>query len=204
VAFGSGGRPHNPAQMTVDPNSLTAWLDAQPAGAAGLTDEVFQALYAELRRLARSHMRKEASGHTLSATSLLHEAWFRMADQRRTDWKNRSHFMAMASTMMRRILVSHAVAKHAQKREAELVPLTLSEAQHLGAEMPADTVAVHDALLALAEFDERAAKVVELRFFGGLGNEEIAEVLGISLATVKRDWDLARAWLRREMQGGAA
>jgi RNA polymerase sigma factor (TIGR02999 family) len=185
--------------MKPDLAHVTAWLNAQAANAPGATDAVFQALYGDLQRLARAHMRRENPGHTLSATSLLHEAWFRLAAQRAPGWQNRAHFLAMASTMMRRILVSHAVAKQADKRDAELVPLTLSEAAHLGAEQPADVVAVHEALLAFAEVDERAARMVELRFFGGLSNDEIAEVLGVSLATVKRDWDLARAWLRREL-----
>lgn len=129
---------------------------------------MFQALYGDLRRLAPSHMRQENPGHTLSATALLHEAWFRLDAQQVPQWKNRAHFLAMASTMMRRILVT-------------------------------DVVAVHEALLAFAVMDPRAARMVERRFFGGLTNDEIAEVLEVSLATVKRDWDLARAWLRREL-----
>ncbi|MEO8280951.1 MAG: ECF-type sigma factor [Ideonella sp.] len=186
--------------MQTDPIDLTAWLDGQAANAPAATDAAFQALYAELRRLAGAHMRRESAGHTLSATALLHEAWFRMAAQRSAEWQNRAHFLAIASTMMRRILVSHAVAKQAHKRDAELVPLTLSEAELLGVAQAPDVVAVNEALLAFSAIDERAARVVELRFFGGLSNDEVAEVLGISLATVKRDWDLARAWLRRELK----
>lgn len=176
---------------------LTAWLAQQAADAPGVSDELFSALYADLRRLARSHMRRETPGHTLSATSLLHEAWCRMTDQRLPHWKNRGHFLALASTMMRRILVTHAVAKRADKRHAELVPL--SEAGSLDLAPGADVVAVHEALLAFAALDPRAAKMVELRFFGGLTNDEIAEVQQVSLATVKRDWDLARAWLHRAL-----
>jgi len=185
--------------METDLQTVTAWLTGQEGKAPPLTDAAFHALYADLRRLAASHMRRENAGHTLSATALLHEAWFRMAAQQTPEWKNRSHFLAIASTMMRRILVSHAVAKQAQKRDAELVSLTLSETEQLGAQQAPDVLAVHEALLAFAAVDERAARVVELRFFGGLANDEAAAVLGVSLATVKRDWEFARAWLRREL-----
>ena len=122
-----------------------------------------------------------------------------MAEQTRTHWKNRSHFLAVASTMMRRILVNHALAHRAAKRDAELVPITLSGLDELGAAPDRDLVAVHEALLAFETVDARAAKVVELRFFGGLENTEIAEALGLSLATVKRDWTAARAWLHRAL-----
>ena len=185
--------------MPPDSTTATAWLDAQAAKAPPATDTAFHALYADLRRLAGGHMRRERAGHTLGATALLHEAWFRMAAQHAPEWKNRAHFLAIASTMMRRILVSHAVARRADKRDVELVPLTLSEAEHLGVAQTPDVTALHEALLAFAAIDERAARMVELRFFGGLSNDEVAEVLGISVATVKRDWDLARAWLRREL-----
>lgn len=178
---------------------LTQWLSAQPADAAGVGNQLFALLYDELRRLARSHLRHEAGAHTFSPTVLSHEAWFRLAEQSRTQWRNRSHFMAVASLMMRRILVNHELARRADKRAAELVPLTLSGLEQLALPPDRDVVAVHEALLGLEQVDPRAAKVVELRFFGGLENEEIAEALTISLATVKRDWSLARAWLHREL-----
>ena len=122
-----------------------------------------------------------------------------MADQTRTQWQNRNHFLAVASTMMRRIVVNHEMARRANKRDAELVPLTLSGIEQLGAPPDRDLVAVHEALLAFEEVDRRAAKVVELRFFGGMENTEVAQALDISLATVKRDWAVARAWLHREL-----
>ena len=183
---------------------VTQWLSQlDDHAAAGASNELFERLYADLHRIARSHMARELAQHTLSATSLTHEAWFRMAEQTRTRWSNRSHFLAVASTMMRRILVNHAMAKRADKREAQLVSLSMTGAPELaGSDGAADVVAVHEAMLAFEAVDLRAARVVELRFFGGLENEEIAEVLGISLATVKRDWAMARAWLRREL--GAA
>lgn len=183
----------------VDPGQVTQWLSALDGTDPLTASRLFELLYDDLRRLARGHMRRETSDHTLSATALAHEAWFRMADQHRTQWKNRSHFLAVASTMMRRILVNHAMAHRAAKRDAELVPITLSGLEQLGAPPDRDLVAVHEALLAFELVDARAAKVVELRFFGGLENSEIADALGLSLATVKRDWALARAWLHREL-----
>lgn len=188
-----------------DAGEVTRWLSGLSSATDRATgDQLFALLYDELRRIARSHLRREAPGHTLSATALAHEAWFRMAEQTRTQWKNRSHFLAVASTMMRRILVNHEVARRAAKRDAELVAVTLSGLERIGAAPDRDMLAVHEALLAFEAIDPRAAKVVELRFFGGLENEEVATVLGISLATVKRDWTLARAWLHRELGGGTA
>ncbi len=173
------------------------------AGAPGQpVDALFAALYSELKRLAGGHMRQEHAGHTLSATALAHEAWFRLAEQTRTQWADRSHFLAVASLMMRRILVNHALAKQADKRAAELVPLTLSEAHELAAGHSAEVLRVHEALLAFEAVDARAAKVVELRFFGGLEHEEIAQVLGLGSATIKRDWAFAKAWLARELKAG--
>ncbi len=184
---------------------LTLWLRSLDGDAqAGASSEIFERLYDELRGLARSHLRREHPGHTLSATGLAHEAWFRMAAQNRTPWRNRSHFLAVASTMMRRILVNHELARRAAKRDAELVAVTLSGLEQISGTPDGDIVAVHDALLAFEDVDARAAKVVELRFFGGLENDEVAEALGISTATVKRDWTLARAWLHRALAPGAA
>jgi RNA polymerase sigma factor (TIGR02999 family) len=185
--------------------ALTAWLNALgPDGEppAGGQQREFDALYRELRRVARVHMRREDPGHTLSATALTHEAWLRTAAQSRTAWHSRGHFLSVASTMMRRILVNHAVARRTDKRGADRVPLTLSDSRVAGVAVPPDLLSVHESLLALEQQDPRAARVVELRFFGGLENEEIAQLLGISLATVKRDWTLARAWLHRDLQPG--
>lgn len=189
-----------PPSLAPELGELTAWLAEQrDEDLPALGNQIFVALYAELRRIARNHLRREDGGHTLSATALSHEAWFRMAEQSRTRWRNRGHFLAVASMMMRRILVTHELARRADKRAAELLPLTLSGLDQLALPPDRDLVAVHEALLALESVDARAAKVVELRFFGGLENEEIAEALAISLATVKRDWSLARAWLQREL-----
>ena len=181
------------------PSEVTQWLRELGSSSPQASSRLFELLYEELRRVARFHLRRESSGHTLSATGLAHEAWFRMAEQSRTQWQNCHHFLAVASTMMRRILVNHEMARRAAKRDAELVPLTLSGMEQLGAPPDRDLVAVHEALLAFEEVDKRAAKVVELRFFGGMENEEVAQALDISLATVKRDWAVARAWLHREL-----
>jgi RNA polymerase sigma factor (TIGR02999 family) len=187
----------------LEAQNVTQWLAGLDAPTPDANSELFALLYDELHRIARNHMHREDMGHTLSATALAHEAWFRMAEQTRTQWTSRGHFLAVSSTMMRRILVNHAVAKSANKRDAALVSLDLTEAQQIGMDVSADVVAVHDALTAFEAVDMRAAKVVELKFFGGLENEEVAEVLNLSLATVKRDWALARAWLHRELGGSA-
>lgn len=192
-----------PTSQTVAAANVTHWLQQMADDVPGAAHGVYEVLYKELHRLARSHMRREAIEHTLGATALLHEAWLRLNEQNRTQWQNRGHFMAVASTMMRRILVDHAVAKRAAKRHAALEPLSTTLLDQQGPAPDRDVVAVHEALLAFEAVDERAAKVVELRFFGGLELEEIALALNISVATVKRDWTVARAWLRRELSSGA-
>lgn len=185
-----------------DGPEVTRWLQVLGSEAGAVPPQaVYRLLYDELHRRARGYMRKESPEHTLSATGLVHEAWMRMSEQNRTEWRDRGHFIAVASTMMRRILVDHALAKRADKRAADLQPLSTTLLDHEGSNLDRDVVAVHDALLAFETVDPRAAKVVELRYFGGLELEEIGETLGVSLATVKRDWAVARAWLRREMGG---
>lgn len=189
-----------PAPTELDPD-VTTWLSQLAPDATGVNEQLFTLLYQELRTMARNHLRREAEGHTLSPTALSHEAWFRLAGQSRTQWRNRGHFLAVASMMMRRILVNYELSKRAEKRSAEVESLTISGLDQLSLPPDRDVISVHEALLALEAVDPRAARGVELRFFGGLENEEIAEVLGVSLATVKRDWVLARAWLHRELLG---
>ena len=184
------------ASSNANPN-VTQWLQQMEAG--GPVDAVFTALYQQLKRAAGLQLRHESSAHTLSATALTHEAWFRLAEQTRTQWQSRAHFIGVAAIMMRRILVNHAVAKQAAKREAMLVSLDLTEAAQIGQDVDGNVLLVHEALLAFEAIDPRAAKVVELTFCGGLEIDEIADLLAISPATVKRDWTMARAWLHREL-----
>lgn len=155
-------------------------------------------VYDELRRLAASYMRRERAGHTLQNTALVHEAYVRLVDQR-VEWKSRSHFFAIAAQMMRRILVDHAKERKSAKRGSGIRPVTLDEPLRVSRQPAMDIVALDDALSALSAIEPQRAKIVELRFFGGLSNEEIAKALGISTATVQRQWAGARAWLYQEM-----
>lgn len=158
-------------------------------------------VYGELRRLAASYLRRERPGHTLQPTALVHEAYVRLIDQRQIDWSNRAQFVGIAAVMMRRILVNHARDRVAEKRGggAEHVPMTLA-GEGIGAP-EVNLLDLHEALNDLAETDPRKAKIVELKFFGGLTTGEIAETLDVSTATVERDWKFARAWLYRVVSG---
>ena len=169
--------------------------------AADALDHLLPLIYGELRRLAASYLRRERPGHTLQPTALVHEAYVRLLDQRQVDWSNRAQFMGVAAVMMRRILVNHARDRVADKRGggAEHVPLTLA-AEGIGA-VQVNLLDLHEALERLAEADQRKAQIVELKFFGGLTTDEIADTLRISTATVERDWKFARAWLHRAVSG---
>ena len=155
-------------------------------------------VYQELRRLAASYMRRERPDHTLQSTALVHEAYVRLVDQR-VEWKSRSHFFGIAAQMMRRILVDHAKQHKSAKRGAGIRPVTLDEPLLVAPQASLDIVALDDALCALNAIEPQRARIVELRFFGGLTNEETAEVLAISPATVQRQWSGARAWLYHEV-----
>jgi RNA polymerase sigma factor (TIGR02999 family) len=159
-------------------------------------------VYAELRRIAGRCMRGERPGHSLQATALVNEAYLRLMDVRRVQWQDRTHFLAMAARVMRRVLVDHARARGYQKRGAGAQKVTLVDTVVGSDERPRDLVALDDALEALARMDERKSRVVELRFFAGLSVAETAEVLGISVETVMRDWKFAKAWLARELSRG--
>jgi RNA polymerase sigma-70 factor, ECF subfamily len=178
-------------------NLLVAWA----GGDAGAREAMLSLVYDELRRLAASYLRRERSDHTLQPTALVHEAYLRLIDQRQVDWNNRAQFLGLAAVMMRRILVNHARDRAAAKRggQAERVPLTLV-AGELGAP-EVDIIAVHDALERLTAFDPRKARIVELKFFGGLTTAEIAAVLHVSPATIEREWTFARAWLYDAVTG---
>jgi len=162
-------------------------------------DKLLPLIYDELRRVAANQLQKERADHTLQATALVHEAYLRLLEQREVDWQNRAHFFSIAAEMMRRILVNYAVQRNAQKRGDGAARLSLEEAVSFSDEKDLDLVSLDDALKQLAEYDADAARIVELRFFGGLTIEETAEVLGISDSTVKREWRTAKAWLKAKL-----
>jgi len=172
------------------------------AGDEAALQTLIPLVYKELRDIARHHLQRERPGHTLQSAALVHEAYLRLIDQRPFDTENRAHFLAVASRLMRQILVdyarSHGAAKRGADRRVELdASLVLAQVRST------DVVALDDALTGLAKLDEQQGRIVELRFFGGLATEEIAKVLGISSSTVKRDWNVAKAWLTRQMRKGA-
>jgi RNA polymerase sigma-70 factor, ECF subfamily len=160
--------------------------------------ELMTLVYDELRRLARAYLRRERSGHTLQPTALVHEAYLRLIDQRCVDWRNRAQFVGLAAMMMRRILVNHERDRAAVKRggHADRVPLTLAGNGLAVDQSPLDVIAIHQALDRLQALDARKGRIVELKFFGGLTTDEVAELMAVSPATVERDWTFARAWLR--------
>jgi RNA polymerase sigma factor (TIGR02999 family) len=160
-------------------------------------------VYNELRRLAQSYINRERANHTLQGTALVHEAYLRLIDQRQVEWRSRNHFFALAAELIRRILVDHARAKVAAKRGGRNVKLSFEDAMEPAVNEDLDLVALDDALQLLARTDPQQSRIVELRYFAGLKIEETAEVLQISPATVKRDWTVAKAFLKREMLRGA-
>jgi RNA polymerase sigma factor (TIGR02999 family) len=177
---------------------LLAWRD----GDESARDRLVEAVYDELRRVARRHIHHERAGHSLTPTALVHEAYLKLVDQRRVKWENRTQFFAIAARLMRRVLVDHARARGAAKRAAG-PSITIDEAEVGVAPLDVDVLAIDAALDRLASVDERQCQLVELRFFAGLTVEEIAVTLGVAPITVKRDWALARAWLFRALQEGA-
>ena len=162
--------------------------------------KVMPAVYDELRRLARHYLRGERAGHSLQATALVNEAYVRLAREKVHVWRNRAHFCAIAANSMRQILVERARARNAQKRGGSRVRVTLNEAIAVKDDNTVDVMSLDEALKKLADMDPQLVRIVELRFFGGLSIEESAENLGLSPATVKRGWSVAKAWLRREIQ----
>jgi RNA polymerase sigma factor (TIGR02999 family) len=182
--------------------TATGLLLAWGGGDQRAREQMLPLVYDELRRLAAGYLRRERPGHTLQPTALVHEAYVRLIDQRQVDWSNRAQFVGLAAVMMRRVLVNHARDRVAGKRGggAEHVPLTVAGEQ-LGGPPALDFLDLHDALERLAALDPRKSQIVELKFFGGLTMEEIADAVGVSLATVEREWTFARAWLYAEVSG---
>ena len=185
---------HEPTDVTV---LLNAWSD----GKQDALDELMPLVYQELRKLARSYLRAERPEHTLQPTALVNEAYLRLVDQRNVRWRNRRHFYGIAAQLMRRILVDHARKRQSEKRGGGEALIPFEEARGVPVKAQ-DLVALDDALKDFATIDPRSAKIVELRQFGGLSIDETADVLEISPATVKRDWTLAKAWLRRATLSG--
>jgi RNA polymerase sigma-70 factor, ECF subfamily len=173
---------------------VTELLRAWKAGEVSAQEQLLPLVYAELRRRAAAYLKGERAGHTLVATALVHEAWLRLAGQR-AGYENRLQFFALAAQMMRRVLVDHARARAADKRPPPELRIALEDAPQAAPDDGVDLVGLDDALEALAKRDPRQARLVELRYFGGLTAEETAEALGVSLATMKREWTAARAWL---------
>ena len=186
---------------TPEPHDVTKLLLRWGNGEREAFDALAPLVYDELRRLAGRYLRRERSEHTLQSTALVHEAYLRLVDQRNVRWQNRAQFFGLAAELIRRILVDHARARLAAKRGGTVYKITLDEALDASAPRDLDLVRLDDGMKTLAQMDPQQARVVELRFFAGLTIEETAEVLGISPATVKRDWLVAKAWLRRELSG---
>ena len=182
-------------------HAVTSLLRAWGAGDAAASEQLVPLVYEELRRQARHALRREGEGHTLQATALVHEAWLRLDGQHDARWESRTQFLAVAAQMMRRVLVDHARTRRALKRGGSDVQVSLSDVANAAASADAvDVLALDDALARLAVMDSRKARLVELRYFAGMSIPEAAEALGISLATVGREWAVARMWLRRELE----
>jgi RNA polymerase sigma factor (TIGR02999 family) len=178
---------------------VTELLLAWNQGDRAALDLLMPIVYGELRRLAKYQMKFEPSDHTLQATGLVNEAYLRLVDQKRVNWKNRAHFFGAAAQIIRRVLVDHARARHRLKRGGDALKVTLHDGLEASKRVELDVVALDYALSQLAKLDPQQERIIELRFFAGLSIDETAEALDISPATVKRDWSSARAWLYREM-----
>lgn len=187
--------------MTEKSPEISVILKDWSGGNRASADVLLSLVYDELRKIASQYLRKERSGHTLQPTALVHEAYMKLIDISDINWQDRAHFFAVSANVMRHILVDHARAKLAEKRGGEAERIALDDAISLSTEQNIDLVELDEALKELAGFDEQQSRIVELRFFGGLTIEETAHVLGISPATVKREWSMAKAWLHRKLKG---
>ncbi|MGI8639670.1 MAG: sigma-70 family RNA polymerase sigma factor [Pyrinomonadaceae bacterium] len=187
-------------QFAEEPPDITHILQELSDGKADVFDSLMPLVYDELRRQAARFMRRERPNHTLQTTALIHEAFLKLVNQKEVRWQNRAHFFAIAATAMRRILVDYAKTRNREKRGGDAVMLQLDEnVEAVASRRSIDLEALDEALNRLAHFDERQARVVELRYFSGLTEQETAEVLGVSPATVRLDWKMAKAWLRNQL-----
>jgi RNA polymerase sigma factor (TIGR02999 family) len=190
--------------MSAIPREVTQLLQAWREGDESALEQLMPMVYDELRRIAQWFMRNERKGHTLQTSALINEAYLRLVERDGVDWQGRAHFFGVAAQAMRRVLVDYARARNYQKRAGQARQVSLDEAANIAEERAAEIVALDDALESLAGVDPRKCRVVELRYFGGLSVEETAEVLGVSVATVTRDWSMAKLWLLREINGEAS
>jgi len=186
-------------ELSVSPDRVTQLLQQWSHGDDAALVKLTPLVYAELRRLAHHYMEGERPNHTLQTTALVNEAYLRLADQTTPNWQSRAHFFAVAARGMRRILVSYARSNRAQKRGGGAARIELDEAAILSPEQSIEIVDLHEALERLSTLDSRKAQVVELKYFGGLNHDEVAEVMKISAVTVRRDWVFAKAWLHKEL-----
>ncbi len=193
--------PNKPKTPPAEPVDLTELLLAWGEGDSGARDQLMAEVNGQLRVQARGQLARERSGHTLQPTALVNEVYLRLVDRDRVQWRNRAHFFGFAAQTMRRILVDHARIRNAQKRGAGWVVVALEDVGEIAQKSTVDLLALDDLLAVLAARSRRQAKIVELRFFGGLTLEETAAVLGISASLVSSDWTLARTWLYRELRG---
>jgi len=189
--------------MTLSTPGLTELLSDWQQGDQSALNKLTPLVYDELRRIAHRYVQRENYGHTLETTALVNEAYLRLAGQKKIDWQNRSHFFAFTAQVMRHILIDHARRRHYVKHGGNVQRVSLAEAEAMSQERARELVAMDEALDELAQFDPRKSRVVELRYFGGLDLEETAEVLEVSIMTVRRDWRAAKAWLYRRMKDEA-
>jgi RNA polymerase sigma factor (TIGR02999 family) len=187
--------------MPDERHDCTALLERLRLGDRSALEDLAALLYAELRRIASAYLRRERPDHTLQPTALVHEAYLRLVDQRRVDWQNRVHFLSVAAQQMRRVLLDHARARGAAKRAGALARVTLDEGHAASGSRDVDLIALDAALESLGAKDPHLVRLVELKYFGGLTTRELADVLGVSTATVEREWVTARAWLLRALTG---
>lgn len=188
--------------MPTSAHAVTRLLREWSDGDGAAFERLMPLVYGELRRMARRYMSRERPSHTLQTTAVVNEAYLRLVDQQGADWRNRAHFFAASAQAMRRILVDYARQKYSRKRGREAQSVALDEGAVASPGRAAELVALDEALEGLAKLHPRRCRVVELRYFGGLNNREISEVLGVSEPTVERDWRFARAWLYRELERG--
>jgi RNA polymerase sigma factor (TIGR02999 family) len=188
--------------MLMPSAEITELLISWGNGDAAALEALLPLVERELHRIAHNYMRQEHAGHLLQTTALINETFLRLVDQKRVQWQNRAHFFGIAAQIMRRVLLNYARDQHRLKRGGKSIHVSLSQAETQAGETSAELLALDDALNRLAALDQRKSMVVELRYFGGLSVEEVAEVLGVAPITVMRDWNMAKAWLAREIEHG--